>query len=108
MTFERKLVEQSFLPVLTFPHHRQHSNPPDRIESPPPCPDNFRVFQHNRPKADPRPGFCNRLFMPLSGPREDPKVEGKKTPAPFAAPISTGCIWDSILEVVDHTFVHIQ
>src|SRR5438045_4603604 len=48
MTFERKLVEQSVLPALTFPHHRQHSNPPDRIESPPPCPDNSRFFQHNR------------------------------------------------------------
>src|SRR5438477_5300242 len=46
MTFERKLVEQSVLPALTFPHHRQHSNPPDRIESPPPCPDNSRFFQH--------------------------------------------------------------
>src|SRR5437762_10432011 len=44
--FERKLVEQSVLPALTFPHHRQHSNPPDRIESPPPCPDNSRFFQH--------------------------------------------------------------
>jgi len=52
MTFERKLVEQSVLPALTFPHHRQHSNPPDRIESPPPCPDNSRFFQHNPPKAD--------------------------------------------------------
>src|SRR5258705_6700176 len=44
MTFERKLVEQSVLPALTFPHHRQHSNPPDRIESPPPCPGNSRFF----------------------------------------------------------------
>src|SRR5207248_9666784 len=51
MTFERKLIEQSVLPALTFPHHRQHSNPPDRIESPPPCPDNSRFFQHNRREA---------------------------------------------------------
>src|SRR5438270_12190532 len=52
MTLERKLVEQSVLPALTFPHHRQHSNPPDRIESPPPCFDNSRFFQHNPPTAD--------------------------------------------------------
>ncbi len=27
MTFERKLVEQSFLPALTFPHHPSHPTP---------------------------------------------------------------------------------
>src|SRR5947207_16005500 len=50
MTFERKLVER---PARSdVPYHRQHSNPPDRIESPPPCPDNSRFFQHNPPIAD--------------------------------------------------------
>src|SRR3954451_10550441 len=55
MTFERKLVEQSFLPALTFPHHRQPPSPPDRIESALPRPDNFRVFQHNPPEAAVQP-----------------------------------------------------
>src|SRR5204862_4282111 len=67
MTFERKLVEQSVLPALTFPHHRQHSNPPDRIESPPPCPDNSRFFQHNRRRAAPRLRRGNVAF-----PRTEP------------------------------------
>src|SRR5919109_105370 len=52
MTFERKLVKQSFLAALTFPHHRQHSSPPDWIESAPRPSDNSRLFQHNPPRAD--------------------------------------------------------
>ena len=40
MAFERKLIKQSFLPAPTFPHHRQHPSPPDRIESALPRPDN--------------------------------------------------------------------
>src|SRR5712671_7330546 len=66
MTFERKLVEQSVLPALTFPHHRQHSNPPDRIESPPPCPDNSRFFQHNPPKPALRAASTEVLPRPAA------------------------------------------
>jgi hypothetical protein len=49
MAFERELVEQSFLPASTFPHHRLHSGPPDRIESAPLRAGNSVLFQHNRP-----------------------------------------------------------
>jgi hypothetical protein len=35
MTFERKLVEQSVLPDLAFPHHRLHPSLSDQSESAP-------------------------------------------------------------------------
>jgi len=34
------------------PHHRLHSDPPDRIESAPPRAGNSVLFQHNPPNAD--------------------------------------------------------
>src|SRR5215471_2124766 len=46
MSFERKLIKQRLLPDAAFPHHRIHSDPPDRIESAKPAAGNSPLLQH--------------------------------------------------------------